>query len=48
MDGLVNWRALEKMTGWATRTGEEQIEMWDRGAANWNRRIQFEKEFTQR
>ena len=48
MDGLVNWRALEKMTGWATRTGEEQIEMWDRGAANWNRRIEFEKEFTQR
>lgn len=48
MEGLVNWQALEKMTGWATRTSDEEATRWDHGADGWQKRILFEKDFTQR
>lgn len=46
--GIVNWQLLEKMIRWAAGTGEEEILKWDKWAKGWNKRIVFEREFTQR
>ncbi len=46
--GIVNWRILEKMTGWAVSTGDEEVAYWDTWAEGWDKRMEFEKEFTQR
>jgi len=46
MDGILNWQMLEKMTNWATRTGDEEAKRWDMGADGWQKRILFEKDFT--
>lgn len=43
---MLNWRALERLTGWATRMDPESTAMWDRGAAGWDKRTAFEQSFT--
>lgn len=44
---FVRWRELEKQTGWAVMTTDEAAEHWDKGADGWQRRIDFEKRFSQ-
>ena len=48
MDGILNWRMLEKMTGWATRMDDQSTANWNETADSWNRRIGFELEFSER
>lgn len=48
MEGLLNWRMLEKMTGWATSMDDESTAHWDTTADSWDRRRGFEKEFTEK
>ena len=44
---IIDWLKLEEQTGWAQNKGDEAVPMWDRGADGWQRRIEFEKDFTQ-
>ncbi len=49
MTGIVNWRLLEKVSGWANRMQDEsEPASWDATAEDWNKRIAFEQEFTAR
>ena len=43
--GLINWQEAEKYTSWAMSRNEIPTG-WDRGAEGWQKRIDFEKEFT--
>ena len=47
MDGIVNWRTFEKMTNWAVSKSDEDARRWDAGADGWQKRIDFEKKFSQ-
>ncbi len=47
MAGLVDWRVIESMTGWAIHKSSEEADRWDDGAAEWGRRTEFEEAFTQ-
>lgn len=47
MAGLVDWRVIESMTGWAIHKSDEEVDHWNEGAAGWDRRTEFEKAFTQ-
>lgn len=44
---LIDWRELEKYTGWALAKSDEAAVSWDKGADGWQLRIDFEKNFTQ-
>ena len=44
---LIDWRELEKYTGWALARSDEAAQSWDKGADGWQLRIDFEKYFTQ-
>ncbi len=44
---IINWREIEKLTGWARMASDEDAEHWDIGAAGWQRRIGFEQKFSQ-
>lgn len=46
MAGLVDWRIIESMTGWAARAGDGEVAQWDSTAASWDRRTAFERDFT--
>ena len=45
---LINWEEAEKYTSWAMSKGEVGVkgDSWDEGADGWQRRIDFEREFT--
>lgn len=44
---LAQWRAIERKTGWAVMNTDEDAAHWDRGADGWQKRIDFEKKFSQ-
>ena len=44
---LIDWRELEKYTGWAQARSDEAAQSWYKGADGWQLRIDFEKNFTQ-
>lgn len=46
MEGLLNWRKLEKISGWANRMEDEETVYWNNVSDEWNKRADFEKEFT--
>lgn len=47
MAGIINWREIEKMTNWAMSKSDEDAKRWDTGADGWQKRIGFEKKFSQ-
>lgn len=47
MAGIINWREIEKMTNWAMSKSDEDAKRWDTGADGWQRRIAFERSFSQ-
>ncbi|MDR0350053.1 MAG: class I SAM-dependent methyltransferase [Coriobacteriales bacterium] len=46
MQGLVNWRFLESLSGWNASAASRQTGFWDDWASNWERRSALETEFT--
>ena len=47
MTGIINWREIEKMTNWAMSKSDEDAKRWDTVADGWQKRIDFEKNFSQ-
>lgn len=47
MAGIINWREIEKMTNWAMSKSDEEAKRWDMRADGWQKRIDFEKKFSQ-
>ncbi|GAA2184264.1 hypothetical protein GCM10009785_31450 [Brooklawnia cerclae] len=46
MAGFLDWRIIESLTGWAAHSDDTEVERWDSGAAEWDRRTAFERDFT--
>lgn len=45
--GIINWLEIQNYTSWAMSKSDESAAAWDRGASGWQKRIDFEKNFTQ-
>ncbi len=43
----MDWKELEQNSGWAMSKSDEAAHQWDKAADGWQKRIDFEKSFTQ-